>query len=154
MSTTVAPTNGRVNEDGEILPPCPTCEDKERVLRRAENRIRGLELQIAQLKEDRAKSARNHTRWHEVEALFDEWKRHCKHPNSRLSADRFYLALPFLEGHGEDLCRRAIAGAAYDAYETKRKNGTTKRHDDWELIHRSQGKFEEFCNRAPKGWKP
>jgi hypothetical protein len=33
---------------------------------------------------------------------------------------------------------------------TKRKNGSTKRHDGWELIHRDAGKWEEFCNRSPR----
>jgi hypothetical protein len=48
----------------------------------------------------------------------------------------------------------AIDGAAFDPYTTKRKNGSTKRHDDFTLIFRNADKMEEFANRAPKGWKP
>ena len=62
----------------------------------------------------------------------------------------FQVALPYVDAHGVELCRRAVEGAAYDPFVTKRKNGSTKRHDDWGLIFRDDQKFEEFCNKAPR----
>lgn len=52
------------------------------------------------------------------------------------------------------LCARAIAGAGFDAFKTTRKNGTVKVFNDWDLIHRSADKWEEFCCKAPRGWEP
>jgi hypothetical protein len=52
------------------------------------------------------------------------------------------------------LCRRAVAGAAFDPFVSRRRNGTEHRHDDWDLIFRSSDKFEQFCCKAPAGWKP
>lgn len=98
--------------------------------------------------------AREHERWTVVEELFIYWRIHCRHPKSRFSAKRFHQALPYIEAHGEDLCRRAIDGAAFDPFTTRRKNGSVKRHDDWALIFRDDAKFEEMCNRAPLGTRP
>ena len=94
--------------------------------------------------------AREHARWTEISALFEKWRVHCRHPKSRFSAKRFQVALPFFEGYGVELCERAVMGASFDPYETRRKNGSVKRHDGWELIFQSEAKFEEMANRAPR----
>ena len=114
-----------------------------------ERDIRGWRARYADLKRDKTAEARAHKLWPEVVELFQHWQRVCHHPKSAFTADRFWLAMPFVERHGVELVRRAIDGAAFDPYVTRRKNGTTKRHDDWGLIFRDQDKFENFANRAP-----
>ena len=52
------------------------------------------------------------------------------------------------------LVARAIAGAGFDAFEVKRKNGTTKRFDEWSRIFKDSSTYEDFCCRAPVGWQP
>ncbi len=104
--------------------------------------------------------------------LFDAWRLQCNHPNARWSPDRFWLIEGFLSDqryHPElegrvVLCCRAIAGARFDPWTVKRRNGSVKRMDDWERIFGatdrwrkvspSAGSFEEWCNRAPRGWEP
>lgn len=98
---------------------------------------------------DPEKRAREHERWSVVSDLFDYWRRTCKHPNSRFSAKRFHQALPYVEAHGVEMCKRAIDGAAYDPWITARKNGTRKRHDDWSRIFKDDDIFEDHANRAP-----
>jgi hypothetical protein len=100
--------------------------------------------------------------WPAAKRLFGEWKLACNHKRSPFTTDRFWQVEPYLtntryaKGEQEriDLCRRAIAGAAFDPFVTRRRNGSTKRHDDWELIFRDSSKFEEFCCRAPRDWSP
>ena len=94
--------------------------------------------------------------------LFKAWRKRCNHPRSPWTPDRFWAIEPFLSNgkYGptlEDrvmLCARAIAGAGFDAFKTTRKNGTVKVFNDWDLIHRSADKWEEFCCKAPRGWEP
>jgi hypothetical protein len=94
--------------------------------------------------------------------LFRGWRKRCNHPRSPWSADRFWQVEPYLSGgrYGgslEDrvkLVARAIAGAGFDAFEVKRKNGTTKRFDEWSRIFKDSSTYEDFCCRAPRGWEP
>jgi shikimate 5-dehydrogenase len=61
------------------------------------------------------------------------------------------MALPYLERYGVAMCRKAIRGAAYEPFETTRKNGSKKRHDGWHLIFdRGADAFEEWCNKSPQ----
>lgn len=94
--------------------------------------------------------AQKHPLYNKAQDLFGEWQKLCGHPRAKWSTDRFKDAQPFLKADGYDLCLLAIKGAAFDPYTKPRENGTLKRFDDWELIFKSRGKFEEFCNRAPK----
>jgi hypothetical protein len=55
----------------------------------------------------------------------------------------------YFQKYGEEMCHTAIDGARYDCFTTTRRNGSVKRHDDWELIFRNGPKFREFANRAP-----
>ena len=141
------------NGHGEI---CDSCMP---VLVAMQNTNQGLEqtlrMQAAKLgryerERDPETKAKEHARWQEVADLFELWRVHCKHPRSRFSAKRFQVALPYVDAHGVELCRRAVEGAAYDPFVTKRKNGSPKRHDGWELIFRDDQHFEEFCNKAPR----
>lgn len=129
---------------------CRECSAKDDQIAGLERDIRGWRARYADLARDREADARQHPLWDEAKALFGEWKLACGHPRCRFDAGRFELVKPFLERYGVELCRRAIAGASFDPFTTTRKNGSVKRHDDWELVFRNAGKFEEFCNRAPR----
>jgi hypothetical protein len=152
-----------VNEEtGEIEPTCPECRRKDAEISGLTRDIRGWMVRYRELVRDRDTDAREHPMWPVAKAIFTEWKRLCRHPRSPWTPDKFWMCEPFLTNakYAQELegrialCRRAVAGAAFDAYKTTRRNGSTKSHDDWSLIFRDSTKFEEFCNRAPKGWMP
>lgn len=84
----------------------------------------------------------------EGKRVFDYWKEKCKH-RGVFDRARYKLVKPFLKRHPIELVYRAIDGAAYDCFTTKRKNGTTKKHDGFDLIFRDAQHFEDFCNKAP-----
>lgn len=147
------------SENGEIKAPCQRCPEHEQERQRLEDVISGLQRDIRgwsaryeELKRDKAQSAKHHKHYSEVEIAFREWKRLCNHPRSQFTADRFWLALPYYENkeYGLKMMIRAVKGAAFDPFITTRRNGTTQRHDGWELIFRDAGKFEEFVNKAPR----
>ncbi len=150
-------------DTGELHEPdCADCLRKNDEIAGLERDIRGWAARYAELKRDRDRDAREHPLWPVGRALFGEWRALCRHPRSPWTPERFWLIEPFLSNpkYGAALaarvllCRRAVAGAMFDCYVTTRRNGTQKRHDDWELIYRSAGKWEEFCCRAPRGWEP
>jgi len=140
-------------ETGELVEPpaCPDCKEKEDVIAGLQRDIRGWSARYAELCRDLNADARTHPEWDTVTRIVGKWRRACRHPKSQMTADRFWLILPFLERHGEDLIDRAIAGAAFDPMTKPRKNGSVQRFDSLELIFRSEGHFESMVNRAPRG---
>lgn len=116
----------------------------------ANTEIAGWRTRYGNLKRDKDKEAREHELFPTAKECFDLWRKVCKHPGSGFSPKRFEQVRPFLERHGRELVERAIRGAAFEAFETRRRNGSMKRHDGWELIFRDDDKFEEFANRAPR----
>ncbi len=148
-------------DTGEITDECPGCRrlagelevaegDRDRYDRDA----RTWATRYRNLARDKEAEARGHDLWNDLERLFAYWAKVCRHEKSQFDADRFHEALPHYKRHGEAMCRRAIDGAAYDAFTTKRKNGSDKRHDGWRLIFRDSEKFEEFCCKAPTQTAP
>jgi len=115
-----------------------------------ETDVRAWRTRHANLKRDKEQEARKHALWPAAVEVFKHWQQTCRHPRSQFTAERFWLVEPFLARHGKELCMMAIDGAAFDPFTKKRKNGSVKRFDDWELIFRNEGKTEEFVNRAPK----
>ncbi len=124
-----------------------TAQELEDTVVGLQHTIRSQAATIGRLKAD-LQPEEGHDLFPVAKRLHDYWRDRCKHPRSKFNVDRFKELLPRLKEHDEAMCRRAIDGAAFDAYETTRKNGTVKRHDGWELIFRVD-KFEEFANRAP-----
>jgi hypothetical protein len=118
----------------------------------AERDLRGKRALIAKLRKDEAAERQSYPQRPMVEDIHAEWARECKHPNSKLTAERFDAVRSMIEaGYTREQFARAIAGAAYDPFSVKRKNGTVKRFDDLELICRDGKHFEDFANRAPRG---
>ena len=121
-------------------------DDLERDLRGKRLRIRGLESQLVDLRA-------NYDRQDELKSIFDEWREVCGHKRARLSPDRFdairgLLEVTRPEPYPREAFTAAIAGAAYDPFITRRRNGTQERHDDIALICKSGKHFEGFIRRA------
>lgn len=136
-------------ETGEVPSACPTCQVLKDQLRGAEREIRAWRTRCAKLEVDATAGVKDDPLWQEAVGLFDYWRRKTKHPRSKFTAERFLLARPYLERDGLDFCKRAVDGAAFDPFVTRRRNGTVKRHDSWELVFRDRGRFEEWVNKAP-----
>jgi hypothetical protein len=143
----VHPTTGETRPLPEILQPY---EDHIAGLQRD---VKAEHLRYENLKRDKEREAEGHPLWPDAMKVFSYWKEKCNHPRSAWSPDRFEQIRPFLERHDVAICKRAVDGAAFDPFVTTRKNGSKKRHDGWGLIFRASepDKFEEFCNKAPKG---
>jgi hypothetical protein len=135
---------GEVHEGG-----CPDCFERDDVINGLQRDIRGWTARYADLNREKDAEARAHKLWPEAKRLFAVWRERCNHPRARWTPDRFWECFPMLRDDGGQMCELAIEGAAFDPFETTRKNGSVKRHDDWELIFRDRKHFEDFCNRAP-----
>lgn len=110
---------------------------------------------VAQLTAELEDKRAAYDRRDEVEDIFKEWAIVCGHPNARLTDDRFDAIRALLEvkrpkPYPREAFNVAIAGAAYDPYVSRRKNGSQKRHDDISLVCRDGQHFEDFCKRAPR----
>jgi hypothetical protein len=149
-------------ETGEVFPNgCPACAIKDDEIAGLQRDVRGWAHRYAELKRDKEQEAREHQLWPTAVVIVKAWRALCNHPRSSFGAAEFELIRPFLQDkqYGQDLdgrklmCLRAVAGASFDAFKTKRKNGSWKRHDGLDLIFRNRSKFEEFANRAPADWR-
>ena len=134
---------------GEVQRDCPNCQLMADDIAGLERENRAWRARYAELSREREEDIEADPLYNDALIVFKEWKAKCNHPRSKFDAARFKLIRAFLRDHGVEMCRRAVAGAAYDPYVSKRRNGTSKRHDGWELIFRDKGRFEEFVNRAP-----
>lgn len=158
----VDPTTGEIVHVDDIVELRRELARREDVIAGLQRDIRGWAQRYRELERDRDVEAREHELWPVGESIFRDWRKRCRHPRSVWTTDRFWLIQPFLTNgkYGKELsdrialCRRAVAGAEFDAFEVRRKNGSSKRFDEWERIFESAGKVEEFCNRAPIGWTP
>ncbi len=133
---------------GEILE-CASCQEYAVLVKGLEGKIRGFIIQIAELRRDKERDAKESGLWDGALKVFSHWKKATKHEKSKFSLDRFELIAPFLREDGVELCIRAVDGLAYDPYISNRKNGTKKKHDDLELAFRSRKNFEESTCKAP-----
>lgn len=145
-----------VNESGEVVgeqeQKCDSCQALEDQLSGAQTEIAGWRTRFAKLKSDKEAEARKNALYLPAQALFEHWKRLTGHKNSKWGAGRFYDAEPLLRKYGVEVFERAIAGIAHDPYTKVRRNGTTQRYDAWSSLCKSMDNFEEYANRAPKGW--
>lgn len=146
------------DDNGEVIQhTCVECCKHLDQITGLERDIRGWAMRYAELKRDKALEAEEHPCWDAGKWLFDYWRRACKHPRARWSHDRFWLVEPFLvhEKWGKTLharvalCRLAIDGAQFDAFQVSRKNGSRKRFDEFDRLFATTGSFEDFMSRAP-----
>lgn len=160
-------------DTGEVLDGCPACRERDDVIDAQQRQIRGLILQVANLKRDAEAEARRAGTWAVAARLFVLWKRASGHARSRFEYDRYALIERFLRGEREarispitgppasavEECVAAIIGRTADCYVSKRRNGTAQRFDEWERIFGAAGKgsatqnFEESMARRPRDWR-
>jgi len=152
----------QVDADGEIVGRVPSLsealrrvaelqgqvEDLERDMRRARARER-------ELLRGKAAERREYPRRDEVQSIVAEWREVCGHKRARLTDDRFDAVRALLEvtkpePYPREAFSAAIAGAKFDPFVTRRKNGTEQKHDDIALICRDGKTFENFIKRAPR----
>lgn len=123
------------------------------LLGRAEDRVKGLDLQIARMQADLDETAAADPNRPKVDVLVACWKAACNR-RSDPSAEELLKACARVKKLGLARCLKAIAGAAYDPTKRERRNGTVERFDKFELIFRSPEKTQSFVDRAPVNWTP
>lgn len=141
---------------------CPECKRRLDEVAGLQRDVRGWAIRFRELERDKAVEARESPLWPVAELLFKGWRKHCGRYRTPWTVDRFWACEPFLSSGKfgktlEDRVRRearAIKGISYDAFSAPRRNGTVKVFNDWDLLHRSTDKWEEFAEKAPVGWEP
>jgi hypothetical protein len=137
-------------ETGELHEGCPNCEAKENELSELIRKMRGLARELGELRRDKQAEAEDSELWPRAVKHFQRWQRESNHPRCKWTAERFYLIEPFLKHHEDVMIERAIIGHCYDPFTTKRKNGTTRVFNGWDLLFRDDAHFEESANKAPR----
>lgn len=137
--------------------------DANRTIIGLERDIKAAHIREQKLKEDKAAEAREHYLWTVIAIVYVGWQTRCRHKGAPFTSTRFWAAEPYYRStiYGKTLEARvrrscqAIAGAAYDPYTKRAKNGRLMRYDDWEQnVYGGNGRFERFCNLAPAGFEP
>jgi hypothetical protein len=137
--------------------------DANRTIIGLERDLKAAHIREQKLKEDKAAEAREHYLWTVIGIMYVGWQTRCKHKGAPFTSTRFWVAEPYYRStvYGKTLevrVRRscqAIAGAAFDPYTKRAKNGRLMRYDDWEQnVYGGNGRFERFCQLAPVGFEP
>lgn len=151
-----------VTQGGEIVSREPSLtqalqriEQLEGELQDVERERRNQRAHIKRLQSLLDQDRRAYDRRDEVVSIHREWAEQTGHRNSRLTDDRFDAIRALLEvekpkPYPREAFTAAIAGAVFDPYITRRRNGSEKRHDDIALVCRDGQKFEDFILRAPR----
>jgi hypothetical protein len=140
----VDPETGEVTEHG-----CPGCFKRDDEIATLRTEKAGWSSRYHNLRRE-VMAEESHDLFPAATRLFEFWKERCNHPRTKFKAEHFKACEPYLRDYGEEMCRRAIEGVAYDPYRTQRKNGTWKRHDGWgNIIFKNTESFTEHCNKAP-----
>jgi len=156
------------DEDGEILGPADILArlrqaEAERdaavtQVQMLERDLQGKRLRIAHLEADEDAKREDHERREDIERVWRYWQKRCNHPRAQLDNPTFFAIAALMKLGGKrtpefkwpDDYKAAIDGAAYDAFEVRRRNGTVKRHDDLGLIFRDAAHMREFIAKAPQ----
>ena len=139
-------------ETGEVQDHlCPNCAGKEHELSELTKKMRGLARELGELRRDKRAEAENSELWPRALKHFNYWRLKANRPRVQWTPERFMLCESFLKRFDDAMIQRAIDGHCYDPFTTKRKNGTTKIFNDWDLLFRDDPHFEEAANKSPKG---
>lgn len=146
--------------DGEVDPDVPSyaaalhrIAEQRTLIDKLERTITGQELEIAGLRQTREERALSSPYHEEIEVIWAVWKKATGKRRPLHFSDRENIAAA-LDKLGFETCLRALAGARFDPFKTRQRNGKTKTHNDLEIIFRSYGKVNDFAGRAPSEWKP
>lgn len=149
------PTTGEVvSREPSLAAALAKVDELEAMLADIERERRGERARTRQLLARLNDARIGYTRRAEVISIFDEWRTECGHQRARLTNDRFDAVATLLEvkkpeAYPREAFSTAIAGAKFDPFVTRRKNGSEHKHDDLALICRDGKTFEEFIRRAP-----
>lgn len=153
--------NGETGEVLESRHNCPSCANLRVELQDAKDLVKGAESdrkkwvkKYHDLRRDEEKRAMEDPLWPIAAGLFNIWRRATGHVRSDWTFDRYLACERLLRKYGHVTFERAIAGIAYDPWESEQKNGRIEKHDGWDTLCKSADRFERYCNKAPKGWKP
>lgn len=135
-----------IDENGEVVPGCPHCNDARAEAEVWEQRVLQLERQVKRLQEDRDEKQRQDRDFPAALELIDEWKRECGHPKARVDPARIRLAMAAVKLYREDRDKLSwvIQHGKFLAYVDEK--GT--RHDSFGLLFRDAEHIERYAN----GW--
>ncbi len=124
---------------------CPTCAEWQR-------KYNGLLSQLALLRADKEKEARQHDLWPQALRLFEWWKFATGHKKSRWTADRFWTVERFLREEGYADCVKALQGLFRSEWHMKRgkyqdREGSV--FDEFERVFGTQAEFEKWRDSIP-----
>lgn len=145
---------GYVDADGQPTDDAPTYGEALVLLNTTERKLKGAYLEIARLQADREAAALADPTRPQVELLHALWKRACNRRRDLDAHDREQMGAAVRRKGGFRKAVYAIAGAAYDSYPARNRNGRVDRKNDLELIFRNNAKTTDFANRAPRNWTP
>lgn len=142
-----------VDQNGEVSEfACPNCQAKDDEFDELLRKFRSQSRELAELRRDRAREAREHEAWPTLKALFDYWREQTGHAKAKWTADRFWHALTLWSDFGTGNCAAGIAGIAHDPNRKQMKNGKWETFDSWELLFRETGTLERYIKRRPVDW--
>jgi hypothetical protein len=135
-----------VDENGEVIPGCPSCAEARSEAEVWEQRVLELERKVKRLTEDRDQKMRNDKHFPAALGLFEEWKQECNHPNARFDGARTRLALAAVKLYDGDRDKLSwvIQHGRHLAYVDERG----VRHDSFGLLFRDAEHIERYAN----GW--
>lgn len=146
---------GEVAADVDVQALVYEVEQLRSDLELAEKDLRAKRALIRKLQTDAEKERRSYLARDVVERIFDYWREACRHPNSKLTSDRFDAVRWALDaGYSEEQIRMAVDGAAFDPFITRQRNGRDKRHDDLALICSNGKRVESYACKAPRPSNP
>jgi hypothetical protein len=125
----------------------------ERQVQLLENDLQGKRLAIDRLKADREQQALASPETPKVELVHVVWRKAFGKRRPLHYADRENIA-GAVKKLGLALCLRALAGAHFDPYTRRLRNGKLKRFDDLNTVFKNYGAVAEHAERAPEGWAP
>jgi hypothetical protein len=143
-----------VDQNGEVSEfACPNCQAKDDEYDELLRKFRSQSRELAELRRDKAREAREHKAWPTLQALFDYWRELTGHAKAKWTPDRFWHALTLWSDFGTGNCAAGIAGIAYQPNRKQMKNGKWEVYDSWELLFRETGTLERYIKRRPEGWE-
>lgn len=135
-----------IDENGEVVPGCPHCNDARNEAEVWEGRVLQLERQVKRLQEDRDDKMRRDRDFPGALDLIEEWKRECGHPKARVDPARIRLAMAAVKLYRDDRDKLSwvIQHGKHLAYVDEK--GTV--HDSFGLLFRDAEHIERYAN----GW--
>lgn len=134
-----------IDENGEVVPGCPHCNDARNEAEVWEGRVLQLERQVKRLQEDRDDKMRRDRDFPGALDLIEEWKRECGHPKARVDPARIRLAMAAVKLYRDDRDKLSWViqhGKSLAHVDSK----TGQRFDQFGLLFRDAEHIEKYAN--------